>query len=587
MREDPGIRDDPVLRFERGREIRFYYRGRAISAYEGETIAAALYASGIRAFSRSIKYHRPRGLLCMGGWCPNCMVRVDGVPNVRGCTTLAREGMRVEPQNAYPSPDLDLLSVLDRLADLFPVGFQYRRFISPGPMRPLYQRLVRRMAGYGTLPAARAETAGTIERTTEVVVVGGGVAGLAAAKAAALMGARVTLVDEGRKLGGRLTCHADRVPGWGEGTASQEVAKLSEDVRGLGVEVVAQATAVGLYPGNLLGVIRKEGLLRLKAKRVILATGAYDLYPPFEGNDLPGVLLAAGTLRLMNGEGIRPGKKAVVLGSGDLALSLAFQLDRAGVEVQGLLEEGPKVLGSEAMTERLAEKGISIFTSARLKAAYGQGRVEGVSLVREGGEELLEVDLLCLALGLKPAHELPFQAGCRAEYVPGVGYVPTHDAGMRSSLEGVYAAGGVVGAFDPPGAASQGVIAGISAALDLGYRNPRWEEEREGRMTSSPGGVAPGGTEAMREGGFLCICEDVRYAEVKRAIREGYADIESLKRYTGVGTGICQGKLCLRGLVELLAREGGKDPSSVHLTTQRPPVRPVDLGKLAGGKGAR
>lgn len=586
MREDPRIRDDPVLRFERGREIRFYYRGRAIVAYDGETIAAALYASGIRTFSRGIKYHRPRGLLCMGGWCPNCMVRVDGVPNVRGCTTPARERMQVEPQNTYPSPDLDLLSVLDRLADLFPVGFQYRRFIHPGSMRSLYQRLVRKMAGYGTLPAARAETAGTIERTTEVVVVGGGVAGLAAAKAAALMGARVTLVDEGLKPGGRLAYHADRVPGWGEGIASQEVAKLYEDVQGLGVEVVAQATAVGLYPGNLLGVIRKEGLLRLKAKRVVLATGAYDLYPPFEGNDLPGVLLAAGTLRLMNGEGIRPGRKAVVLGTGDLALNLAFQLERAGVEVQGLLEEGPEVSGNEAMAERLVKKGISIFTSARLKAAYGRGRVEGVSLMREGGEELLEADLLCLALGLKPAYELPFQAGCRAEYVPGVGYVPTHDAGMRSSLEGVYVAGGVIGAFDPPGAASQGVIAGISAALGLGYRNPGLEEDMERMMTSPPGGVAPGGTGAI-EGGFLCICEDVRYAEVKRAIREGYADIESLKRYTGVGTGICQGKLCLRSLVELLAREGGKDPSSVRLTTQRPPVRPVDLGKLAGGKGAR
>jgi sarcosine oxidase subunit alpha len=191
---------------DRSQGIDFAWNGRGHRGYSGDTIASALYAAGVRVYSRSFKYHRPRGLLCVSGRCPNCLCNVDGTPNVRICTTELQPGMQVRSQNAWPSVDRDVMSVIDTLSPLLPVGFYYKTFIQPKGMWPLYEGVLRRAAGLGVLDTRR-EPQGdyvTEYRHTDVAVVGGGPAGLAAALEAARLGADVTLIDDQPALGGSL-----------------------------------------------------------------------------------------------------------------------------------------------------------------------------------------------------------------------------------------------------------------------------------------------------------------------------------------------------------------------------------------------
>jgi sarcosine oxidase subunit alpha len=195
----------PAQRIDRTQSVSFTFAGRTYGGLEGDTVGSALYAAGVRIFSRSFKYHRPRGLLCCRGNCPNCLVNIDGIPSVRACTEPLREGQRVSPQHAWPSVEHDALALLDKLHFLFPVGFYYKTFIHPRRLWPAYERVLRTFAGLGhiTFPG---EPPGEYERAhlfSDVAVVGGGAAGMAAALEAAQAGTRVVLVDDQPALGGR------------------------------------------------------------------------------------------------------------------------------------------------------------------------------------------------------------------------------------------------------------------------------------------------------------------------------------------------------------------------------------------------
>ncbi|MBI4562103.1 MAG: (2Fe-2S)-binding protein, partial [Candidatus Rokubacteria bacterium] len=196
----------PAQRVNRGKPLTFTFEGRLIQAYEGETVAAALYAAGVRIFSRSFKYHRPRGLLCVAGRCPNCLMEVDGIPNVRTCMEPARQGMRVRGQHAWPSLEHDLFACFDKLDRVLPVGFYYKTFIHPTWLWPTYEKVLRHLAGLGRLDITR-EPDGHGERIhlhADVAIVGGGPAGIAAALEAARVGVEALLIDDEPTLGGHL-----------------------------------------------------------------------------------------------------------------------------------------------------------------------------------------------------------------------------------------------------------------------------------------------------------------------------------------------------------------------------------------------
>ena len=306
--------------------ISFEFRGKAVEARAGDTVASALYRSGQRIFTRSFKYHRPRGLLCLSGRCPNCMMNVDGVPNVRACMTPARAGMRVRHQNASPSLERDRLAVAQHVDWLMPVGWYYKTFTHTAAWHAA-EPFIRRVAGLGESPPPGSPDRDYEHsyRHTDVAIIGGGPAGMQAAVDLAPRGEQIMLIDDQPALGGHLRYAA---------RSAASAADLIAQVRGLSnVEVMQGCYCFGLYEGNLLGVVQPdphaaaaERLVHLRAGRVIVATGAYEAPLLFPNNDLVGIMLSSAVQRLVHLHGVAPGRVAVVIGGGRQADLVAADL---------------------------------------------------------------------------------------------------------------------------------------------------------------------------------------------------------------------------------------------------------------------
>jgi sarcosine oxidase subunit alpha len=520
----PGCLTDP------SRPIEFTFDGRPVRAIEGQSIAAALYAAGVRIFSRSFKYHRPRGLFCVSGDCPNCLMQVDGRPNVATCIEPARQGQVVRSQNAWPGLRFDLLRVFDRLHAFLPVGFYYKRFHRPRWLWPVFEHVVRRIAGLGRVDISRVPDLETeLEHIhTEVCVVGGGPAGLAAAVEAATAGADVLLLERQPRLGGHLLY---------DGTVTPEVQALLETLQGHPrVRVLTDTSAFGLYEGNMLAAFQGRRFLRIRAGHIIVCTGERQQIEPFTNNDLPGIFLARGVLRLARLYGVRAGRRAVVLTDNDDGYRQAAEIARLGIEVAAVVDwrpAGPTKTGGPTSWRTLE--------TSRIIKALGGSHLQGVrvrqtspdGIMPQLREEDIECDLLCIATWLQPASELLRQGGAR--YYRGVWQ---------------------------PDPANSGVSAAGSATGSRDSREGLW-----------PGGI-------MRKS-FICLCEDVTEKDVAQAAAEGFDHIETLKRYTTATMGPCQGRMCARAFTASCGLATGWTPESVGRTTARPPAAPVELAVLA------
>ena len=273
----------------------FDFEGRAISSNADDTIASALFRAGVRTFSRSFKYHRRRGLYCLTGDCPNCLMTVDGEPAVRTCVTPTAGVRRVTRGTGWPSAERDALSILWRLRALMPVGFYYKSMIRPRWVFPIAERVIRRIAGLGPVP--RTPSGSTKERMNhhpDVAVIGGGIAGLSAALAAAEGGERVILVDEGA-IGERIA----------PGALRDRIAALHDALsRHPSATILERATAVGIFEGPLVPVVADDLLHLVHPLRIVVASGAVERHAVFPGNDLPGVLLGRGASRLAGVHGL-------------------------------------------------------------------------------------------------------------------------------------------------------------------------------------------------------------------------------------------------------------------------------------------
>jgi sarcosine oxidase subunit alpha len=387
-------------------------------AFAGDTIGSALYASGRRVFSRSFKYHRPRGLLCCTGHCANCQMTVDGEPNVRVCATPVREGATVAGQNYVGSLDRDLMRVTDKLGAFTPPGFYYKTFIRPRRLWPLYEKILRGAAGLGKLdpdgaPSGRVEV---VHEHADVVVIGGGEAGLEAAIAAATHDDRVVLVDEGPDVGGMLL--ADR-------NGRERAVELRRQALAAGVELLAPAVAIGVFEYGLVPVAHGDTLVKIRAGRVVVAAGTMEQPLVFPGNDLVGVMLPEGARRLVNLWSIKPAERAVVVTADDRGLVAAADLAAAGVEVVGILDlrdEQPPTI--EARGRR-----------GRVEAFAVNGRITACELVVMSGSP-------------QPNYKLLAQAGARVTYDGTRGVLVPVD--LPPGVEAVGAAAGEVGATAVP-----------------------------------------------------------------------------------------------------------------------------------------
>lgn len=569
---------DPAERIERGVPIEFTFDGRRHAGLRGDTIASALAACGVRVISRSFKYHRPRGLLCCTGRCPNCLVQVDGVPNVRACMEPLRAGAKVRHQNAWPSLDRDLLSIVDRFDRLLPVGFYYKVFHRPRALWPKFEWILRRVAGLGRVdPRSTPSTHGrTRHLHTEIVVIGGGPAGCLAALEAASAGASVILVDDQPELGGHLRYRGavvrgdPRIDGLPAHAAAARLRDLISDERR--IQVLSGATAFGVYEGGLVGIQQADTICRVRARCIIAATGTQERPLLFTDNDLPGVMLGTGALRLARLHGVRSGQRAAVIVDGEHGLAIARELREAGIAVAAVLDLRP---GASADSQAL--------TDVTVLRARGSGAVSSLLIRANGALRTIDCDLVAVALQPEPLTALFAHDGGRRAYDPRLGeFVPD------GRTAAVIVAGEMEGPSGDEYACAAGVAAGRLSAVELGHGDAEAARTaadiRESRRLSALA-VLAAPLEIERDGEgkrFVCLCEDVTSKEIEQGIDEGFDHLELLKRYSTITMGPCQGRMCHVISARLRAAHTGQSIAEAGLTTARPPFQPVTIGALAG-----
>ncbi len=566
----------------RGYNLMFTFDGRRYEAYEGDTVGSALAAANVSVLSRSFKYHRPRGLVCCAGRCPNCMVEVDGTPNVRACIEPVRDGMVVKGQNAWPSVHRDAIGVLDRLDRVLPAGFYYKTFIRPRFMWPAYEGVLRRLAGLGKVDIDARPELNPRKRhlNCDVAVVGGGPAGCLAAIEAAAMGASVVLIDDQPQLGGHLRTQSapaegdSRITGLAGFEAAARLATLVKAERN--IEHLANATAFGLYEGKLLGVTQANSMIRVRASQIVISTGAAERPVLFQDNDRPGVMLGSAVLRLARLFGVNSGNRAVVVTDDDHGWRTAAELIEAGIKVAAVVDsrdaEPPQDLA-----RRVNASGAVVLTGADVVRARGRAAVKALLIDVKGVRQVVQCDLVALSFRPEPvisllAHEgvSPRFDAALNQFVPGV------------LTDGIYAAGHVEGIRDEATAVARGVAAGrnaAEAAHGKAVARPAVQPQQQASVPQQASAhlELPGGRKT-----FVCICEDVTVKDVKQAVSEGFDNLETLKRYSTVTMGPCQGKMCHSLSARVHAAITGQSVATTGLTTARPPFQPVPLAALAG-----
>ena len=394
---------------DRSATVAIEFDGRRVAAFKGDTIGSAVAAADVTVTGRSFKYHRPRGLYCMTGACANCLVTVNGEPNVRACTRQVEPGMRVTRQNAWPSADHDLLRMFDRASFALPAGFYYKVFHKPRFVWPMVEPIIRRVAGLGKLPNPPAAPVHHDRLTVypDVLVIGGGRAGLTAAVDAAGTGRRTLLLEARDQVGGRLLA-----------TDAAAVASLERAAREAGVEIATSTSAFGVFEGPLVAAAGPNTLWRIRAREIVFATGAIEQGAVFANNDLPGIMLSEAVDRLLALYGVLPGTNAVLVAYGPQGDQTASALQLAGARV-------------------------TIVDPSResVRRVLGRDRVRSVLLDGESGPRKLDGDLLVLAGLRSPATSLLAQAGARLRYEDS-----TQSLVPGELPEGMRAVGSVTGA---------------------------------------------------------------------------------------------------------------------------------------------
>ena len=439
------IDDHPILAFPESEPVKFSYRGEEIKARKGETIAAALHNQGVLELSRSGDKDRGRGLFCAIGKCSSCLMKVDGVPNVRTCITMVKDGMKVEKQNGFP----EIPSQSEKL--------------NPGPIG---------------------------EKSPEVLVVGGGPAGLKAGLTAARAGTSVLIVDENPSLGGQLVKQTHKFFGSSDQKAGERGKDIGDELinkvsNHSDIETMTSTSAVGLFEDEVGIYKNRERFLKVKPEITIMATGATEDMVRFPGNDLPGVYGAGGIQTLMNVYGIKPGIRALMVGAGNVGLIVAYQLLQADVDVTAVVELSPKIGGYFVHAAKVRRLGVPILTNHVVTGVNGNGRVEsaevagidGSGSILEETKRTFDVDLVALAAGLSPSYKLLHHGGCNLEFQPKMGgYVPERTERMKTSRDDVYVAGDSAGIEEATSAMLEGAIAGADAALTIGKGGSTEEE---------------------------------------------------------------------------------------------------------------
>jgi sarcosine oxidase, subunit alpha len=595
-------------RIDRTQCLRFTFDGQAFEGVAGDTLASALLANGVHLTGRSFKYHRPRGILTAGSEEPNALVTLSRdaarvTPNLRATQIEVYEGLVAMSQNRWPSLQRDFGRINDKLSAFFPAGFYYKTFMWPRKAwKSLYEPMIRRAAGLGTAPT-QPDPDRYAHRYAhcDVLIAGAGPAGIAAAVAAAQSGARVLLCDEGAEFGGsllaetRASIDGRRALDW----LQQNLATLASNPR---VTLLARSTAFGFFPHNLIGLAQRltdhmaspaklaprERLWQVRARAVVLATGAVERPLVFPGNDRPGILLAGAAHTYLNRYGVRVGTRAVIVTCGDDAYQTALDLQSAGVEIVAVADLRAQAAG--ALPDAARRAGIEVIAGSTVLGTEGDLRVTAITLGRMEGSQVraglrLACDVVLMSGGYTPSVHLFSQSRGKLKwsealkaFIPGTSAECERSAGACRGIYGlaeVLADGAAAGAA-AAGSAATGSVAG-GAAVPRGFAVDAAERSCEAYL-----GVLPQTDPPSSDKAFVDWQHDVTSRDIDLATREGFESIEHVKRYTTTGMATDQGKTSNLNTMAIVAKNLDVSIPQVGLTTFRMPYTPVTFGSMAG-----
>lgn len=580
-------------RIDRSRPLNFTFDGSSYQGFHGDTLASALLANGVTLVGRSFKYHRPRGILSAGSEEPNALVELRSgarrEPNTRATVVELYDGLDAASQNRWPSLRFDLLSMTAPLSPFMGAGFYYKTFMWPARFwEKLYEPLIRRAAGLGR--AAALPDPDHYEKAylhCDVLVIGAGPTGLAAALAAGRTGARVVLCDESFELGGSLLserCEIDGAPAdlW-LASVTAELASLPE------VRLMPRTTVFGVYDGGTYGALERvadhlpvpppfqprQRYWQIIAKRAVLASGAIERPLVFGDNDRPGVMLAGAVRAYINRFGVVPGWQSVVVTTGDDGWRTARDVHDAGSHVAAIVDARADV--NPALKEMADKAGIRVILGAQPQVVHGRSAVSGIDIALGNGKsEHLPCDLVAMSNGWNPAIHLTTHLGGR----------PVWDAVRHAFMPpqqlpaGMSVAGAAAGEYRLANVIEAGGAAGAAAACDCGF-----DAKPLRRITARDEGadVVPIWTAPHDKGkAFVDFQNDVTASDVKLAHTEGFRAVEHLKRYTTLGMATDQGKTSNVAGHAMMAALCGVDIARAGTTVFRPPYTPVAIGALAG-----
>lgn len=589
-------------RIDRSRRLSFRFNGKTYTGYAGDTLASALLANGISVVGRSFKLHRPRGIVGSGAEESNAIMQIGKgattTPNLRATQVSLYDGLIARSTKGWPGLRFDVGAINNLFARVFGAGFYYKTFMYPQALWKYYEKFIRLSAGFGKAPKkADPDNYEHKNAHCDVLVVGAGPAGLVAALVAARAGARVIIADDQREFGGNLLCTSERIDDKPADEWLQKI--LAELGRFEDVTMLRRSNVFGYHDHNFLTIAEdcddhvRQRMWRVRASQVVLAQGAFERPLAFCNNDRPGVMLASAVSTYINRYAVCPGKQAVVFTNNDSAYQAALDLQRTGASVAAIVDSRQHGCAG-AISRTVQDAGIAVLNGHVLTDVNGGRRVSGVRIAKWNGDISSTVDntiyiacdLVAMSGGWNPAVHLHSQSGARNAwdgklhcFVPGV------------AAQASFTAGAMNGNWSLKACLQDGQAAGKAAAAACGLDSGEFEMPvvaDEPASALEPLWRVPAAKDPDRcPKQFLDFQNDTSVADVRLAVREGYRNIEHVKRYTALGFGTDQGKLGNINGMAVLAECLGEPIPNVGTTTFRPPYTPVSFGVCAGeGIGA-